>query len=117
MGQGEAIDYKYKSSRSFTVVRSDDGCDTSVDPLQGIRVVRSGRVLCVSVLGNALGFSFLGEKLLHGVHHLIPNRPGPVTTDDDHVGCLADQIGAMPDRCLFGDYGGSCVAYDETRWI
>ena len=97
-----SVNNKHETSRSFTVIRSDDRCNTGVDPLQGIRVIRSGRVLVVCVLGDALGFSLLREELLHSVHHLVPNRPRPVAADDDHVGFLANQIGAMSDRCLFG---------------
>lgn len=101
MGQSKTVDDKHESSRSFTIIRSDNGRNAGVDPLQRIRVIRSRRIHSVCVLGNPLGFSFLWEELLQGIGHLVPDGPGSVTTDDDHVGVGSNQIGAMSDRCSF----------------
>jgi hypothetical protein len=98
MVQSKAVNDEHESSRSVTVIGSDDGCDTSVDPPQWIRIIWPRRVLFVRIWGDSLGFSLLREELLHGIRHLVPNGSGSVTTNDDHVGVFTDQIGAMPDR-------------------
>jgi hypothetical protein len=104
MSQSEAVDDKHESPRPLAVARSDDGRDTGVDPPQGNGIVWCGRVLGLSaswVMPWASASS--GKNSCMAFTICVLNRSRPISTDDDHVGFLGDQIGAMSDRCLFGD--------------